>query len=173
MNLFLFWRLKVNLSTPHGEELEGLWSKWPFPPRIHHSIYKEANWKESIYREDMKRLIFMKWARFSRLSVVIVRCAHSEMRLFQSNSLKMDSQSQHCSNVSLEQLFPKTQFRSRRRCQTRQWPRRWWNWTKRRRRSSLTSSTRQTQRICNIYFEVFKMHWWKRRFGYDIQYISE
>ena len=108
----------------------------------------------------MKRLISMTCARFSPLSVVIVRCAHSKMRLFQSNSLKMDSQSQHCSNVSLEQfhvgVFPKTQFRSRRRCQTRQWPRRnrtkrrdgvtcfdstrWWNRTKRRKRSSLTRS---------------------------------
>ena len=118
----------------------------------------------------MKRSSFMTWARFSLLSVVIVRCAHSQMRLFQSNSLKMDSQSQHCSNVSLEQLFPKTQFRSKSRYQTRQWPRRWWNRTKRWRRSSLTRSTSQIQWICKAYFETFKMHWWKKeiRMWYSI-----
>ena len=64
--------------------------------------------------------------------------------------------------------FPKTQFRSKRRCQTRQWPLRWWIRTKRRRRSSLTSSTRQTRWICKTYFECTGE---KRRFGYDIHWI--
>ena len=171
MNFLLFWRLKVNLSSPHGEELEGLWSKWPFPREFITQFTKKSIEKNQFIGKTWKG-----WSLWHELD-----CLLSLSWLFVVHTARWDYSNliplRWIPRVNIVQMcpwnnFPKTQFRSKSRCQTRQWPRRWWIWTKRRRRNCLTGLTRQTWWVRRSYFEVFKMHWWKKEIRiYDIHWI--
>ena len=65
-----FWRLKVNMSSPHGEELEGLWSKWPFPREFITQFTKKPieknqfigqTWKGLVLWNELDFLLSLSW----------------------------------------------------------------------------------------------------------------
>ena len=180
MNLFLFWRLKVNLSSPHGEELEGLWSKWPFPREFITQFTKKPIEKNQFIGKTWKGLFLWHELDFL-LSLSWLFVVHTA-RWDYSNLIPL----RWIPRVNIVQMCPwnncpKTQFRSKSRCHTRQWPRMWWIWTKRRRRSSLTRQGQQDRlgESAKLILKSLKCTGEKRRLGYMIFieyyliYISE